>query len=71
MYYVGAPIPQGKGHFWGHLSENTGIFGISQSCLKCFDTVGGASGRASGLQKSSDEVLMWLSVCSEVQIVCI
>jgi len=44
---------------------------MSQSCLQCFDTVDGASGRASGLQKSSDEVLMWLSVCSEVQIVCI
>jgi len=41
------------------------------SCLQCFDTVGWASGRAAGLYKLSDEVLMWLSVCSEVQIVCI
>ena len=31
---------------------------------------GWASGRASGLQKFSDEVLVRLSVCSEVQIVC-
>jgi len=40
-------------------------------CLQCFDTVCWASGRASGLQKLSDGVLMWLSVWSEVQIVCI
>jgi len=40
-------------------------------CLQCFDTVGWASGRASGLYKLSDEVLVWLSVWSEVQIVCI
>ena len=44
----------------------------SAICLQCFDTVGWASGRASGLQKKlSDEVLVWLSVWSEVQIVCI
>jgi len=35
-----------------------------------FDTVGWASGRASGLQKFSDKVMVWLSVWSEVQIVC-
>ena len=34
-------------------------------------TLGWASGRASGMQKLSDEVLMWLSVWSMVQIVCI
>ena len=39
--------------------------------LQCFDTVGWASGRASGLQKLTDEVLVWLSVWNEVQIVCI
>ena len=39
--------------------------------LQCFDTVGWASGRASGLWKLSDGVLAWLSVWSEVQIVCI
>jgi len=40
-------------------------------CLQCFDTVGWVSGRASGLKKLGDEVLVWLSVWSEVQIVCI
>ena len=39
---------------------------MCEDCLQCYDT----SGRASGLYKSSDEVLVWLSVCSEVQIVC-
>ena len=32
-----------------------------------FDTVGRAAGRASSLQKLSGGVLVWLSVCSEVQ----
>ena len=32
--------------------------------------VGWASGRASALQTLSVEVLVWLTVCSEVQIVC-
>ena len=44
---------------------------VSRFTLQCFDTVGWASGRASGLQKLSDEVLMRLTVWSEVQIVCI
>jgi len=39
-------------------------------CLHCLDALGWASRRASGLQKLSD-VLVWLSVWSEVQIVCI
>ena len=39
------------------------------ACLQCFDTVGRASGKASGLYQLSDEVLVWLSVWSEVQIV--
>jgi len=40
---------------------------LLQSCLQCFDTVGWAPGRASGLQKlRSDEDLEWLAVCSEV-----
>jgi len=38
--------------------------------LQCFDTVGWASGRASSLHKLSDE-LAWLSVWSEMQIICI
>jgi len=42
------------------------------SCaFSAFDTVGWASGRAPGLQKLNEEVLVWLSACSEVQIVCI
>ena len=40
-------------------------------CLHCVDNVGWASERASSLKKLSDEVLVWLSVWSEVQIVCI
>jgi len=50
-----------------HVSMTAHFF--SQDAI-CFDTVGWASGRSSGLQKLSDEVLMWLSVCSEVHIVC-
>jgi len=37
--------------------------------LQYFDTVGWTSERAAGLQKSSDEVLAWLSVWNEVQSV--
>ena len=44
---------------------------VGANCLRCFDTAVWASGRASGLYKSGDEVLVWLSVCREVQIVCI
>ena len=36
-------------------------------CLQCFDAVGWAAGRASGLKKLSGGVLAWLSLCSEVQ----
>ena len=39
--------------------------------VQCFDTVRWSSGRAPGLQKLSDEVLVWLSFSSEVPIVCI
>jgi len=42
---------------------------VCAACLQCFDTTGWASGRASGLYKLSDEVLVWLSVWSEVQII--
>jgi len=40
-------------------------------CLQCFDTVGWASEEHSACKKLSDEVLVWLSVWSEVQIFCI
>ena len=37
-------------------------------CLQCFDTVGWAAGRASGLYKLSGGVLAWLSAWSEVHL---
>ena len=40
-------------------------------CLQCFDAVGQAAGRTSGLWKLSGEVLVWLSVWSKVQMICI
>jgi len=40
------------------------LLGGGASCLQCFDAVGWAAGRASGL---SGGVLAWLSVWSEVQ----
>jgi len=45
------------------------VIGFSAHCLQCFDAVGWASGRAFG--PKSDEVLVWLSVWSKVQIVCL
>jgi len=39
--------------------------------LQCFDTVGWALRRTSGMQKLSDKVLAWLSVWSKVQMICI
>jgi len=38
-----------------------GIVFTVRYCLQCFDTVGWASGRASGYYKLSDEMLAWLS----------
>ena len=43
------------------------LFISSVSCVQCFDAVGWAAGRASGLWKLSGGVLAWLSVWSEVQ----
>ena len=40
-------------------------------CRQCFDAVGWAAWRASGLKKLSGVVLAWLSVWSEVQMICI
>jgi len=40
-------------------------------CLQCFDAAGWAARSASGLYKLSGEVLAWLSVWSEVQMICI
>ena len=39
--------------------------------LQCFVAVVWAAGRASGPQKCSGEVLAWLAVWSEVQMICI
>jgi len=38
--------------------------------LQCIDAVGWVAGTASGLQKPNGEVLAWLSVWSEVQMIC-
>ena len=35
---------------------------VLNNCLQCFDTVGWAAGRASGLYKKSGGVPAWLSV---------
>jgi len=41
-------------------------------CLQYFDTVGWVAARAFGLRKNlSGEVLVWLSVWNEVQMICI
>jgi len=58
---------------WQYFFVVLGMLYRSLQCLhrQRFDTVGWASGRASGLEKLSDEVLMWLSGWSEVQIVYI
>jgi len=54
-----------------HLFDNVTHQTVSE-CLQCFDTVGWVSGRSSGLDKKlSHEVLVWLSVWIEVQMVCI
>jgi len=46
-------------------------FQCAVPCLQCFDAVGWAAGMASGLQKLSGDVLAWLSVWSEMQMVYI
>jgi len=40
-------------------------------CLQCFDTVGWHQEEHLACKKLSDEVLAWLSVWSEVQMICI
>ena len=44
---------------------------LYSECFQCFDVVGWVAGRASGLWKRSGEVLAWLSISSEVQMICI
>jgi len=55
----------------GHIHVPVFQFTRNKGCLQCFDAVGWVAGRASGLQKLSGEVLAWLSVWSEVQMICI
>jgi len=61
----------------GELSSFASYFlSVWPVCLCAFsaltaDAVGWAAGRASGLKNLSDEVLAWLSVWSEVQMICI
>jgi len=47
------------------------FYAIISTANECFETVGWALRRATGLYELSDEVLVQLSVRSEVQIVCI
>ena len=57
---------------WQKIDKNYCDVIIVRTCAySAFETGGWASGRASSLQKWSDEVLAWSSVCSEVQTVCI
>jgi len=44
---------------------------VGSMCLQCLDTVGWAPRRASGLKNLNGEVLAWLSVWSEVQMLFI
>ena len=44
---------------------------ISHNYLQCFDTVGWHQEEHPTCKKLNDEVLAWLSVCSEVQMICI
>ena len=54
-------------HIWYVLRFDR--IGGGEHCLQCFDTVGWASGRASGCKRLSDELLAWLSVWNEMLVV--
>ena len=62
-----------------HQHPISGLFGCLKNqkiktnfrIFQCFSTVGWASGRVSGLQKLSGEVLERLSVRRELQVICI
>ena len=59
-----------------HVQQRCGLLSnyfdhLSPLCLQCFDTVGWAAGRVSGLLKSCGGVLEWWSVWSKVQMICI
>ena len=60
------------GHYINSTDREPDNFAFSAFSLQRFDTFGWGSGRASGLQKLSGEVLLWLLyVWKEVQVVCI
>jgi len=42
-----------------------------KSCLQCFDTLAGCQEEHLVCKKLSDEVLQWLPVWSEAQMICI
>jgi len=44
---------------------------VKYFCLQCFDAVGWVAGRALACKKLSGEALAWLSVWSEVQMICV
>ena len=69
VFYRPDALPTVSKHW--RQQEITTLLHPTALCLQWSDTVGWVAGRASGLQKLSDEVLVWLSVWSEVQIVCI
>jgi len=54
-------------------SDKTTDNNILITCLQCFDAVGWVAGRVFiwSVKNLSDEVLTWLSVWSEVQMICI
>ena len=56
---------------WRWIDRLFSVICVQRVRLQCFDTVGWAAGRASSLYKLSDEVLVWLSIWSEVQMICI
>jgi len=63
------PKPRAKNNNTVNMCFTNGLYLLTYVLvsLQCFDTVGWAPGRAPGLWKLSDEVLVWLSACSEVQ----
>jgi len=51
---------------------NIFVYCMLIDCLQCIVIVGLASERAPGLQKNlRDEVMAWLSVWNELQMICI
>jgi len=59
------------GHYINSTDREPDNFAFSAFSLQRFDTFGWGSGRASRIQKLSGEVLLWLYVWKEVQVVCI